>query len=251
MEFHGFLNSLDAIVIGVVLFSAFLAFMRGFVREFFSLIAWIGAYFIGTTFYEPVVPWMQNYIKSERLAEWAAVAFVFLIALILLSVLGYVVCGFVRGQMATKINRWLGFVYGLVRGALVVCLIYLGAVLIFWPNIDSPPLFESEDEAPPEVLMKASTRPLMAYGAKMLVKLIPEEIVDDPWASLDEGHDSLKRALRDNDFEEMKNNYLGDSDDRDDEDNEKESLSVDEIFTDENVGGPVNIHKLFNQDDDE
>ena len=171
-------NNLDYIVIVVVLLSAFLALMRGFVRELFSLIAWVGAYFVGIHFYKPVLPWVQHYIKSEQVAEWAAMAVVFTIVLIVLLLIGIFVCGFIKGRVLTTIDRSLGFLYGLARGALVISLVYLGAALIFWPDIDKEAQGQESKEQAPTLLLEAKTRPLMAFGAKMLEPLLPEQLLN-------------------------------------------------------------------------
>ena len=181
METETVFNNLDYIVIGVVLLSAFLALMRGFVRELFSLIAWVGAYFVGINFYKPALPWVHQYIKNDQVAEWAAMAAVFGITLILLMIFGLFVCGLVKGRVLTTIDRSLGFLYGLARGALVISLVYMGAVMIFWPEIDNPTPQTQEDKdknQPPEILLEAKTRPLMAFGAKMLEPLLPEQLLN-------------------------------------------------------------------------
>jgi len=178
MEPQTAFNTFDSLVVGIVLLSAFLALMRGFVRELFSLIAWVGAYFVGINFYKPVMPWVQHYIKSEQVAEWAAMAVVFTIVLIVLLLIGLFICGFIKGRVLTTIDRSLGFLYGLARGALVISLVYLGAALIFWPDIDKEAQGQEGKEQAPTFLLEAKTRPLMAFGAKMLEPLLPEQLLN-------------------------------------------------------------------------
>ena len=175
------LNDLDYIVIGVVLLSGLLALMRGFVREMFSLIAWVGAYFASTKFYAPAIPLAHHYVKNEKAAEWTAMAGVFVVTLIVLIIIGHIVSGFVKGNALTSIDRALGFLYGLTRGALVVALVYLTAVMVFWPDIDAAPEKQAENKdrnPPPELLLKAKTRPLMAKGADLLKIFVPQEMID-------------------------------------------------------------------------
>jgi len=181
MEPQTAFNTFDSLVVGIVLLSAFLALMRGFVRELFSLVAWVGAYFIGITFYEPAIPFAHRYVKNDQVAEWTAMGIVFLVSLIILMVLGYFICTLVRGKTLTIIDRSLGFLYGLARGVLVISLVYLGATMIFWPDIDAPREEQQKDEdrnIPPDFLLESKTRPIMAYGADTLKKLLPEEMLD-------------------------------------------------------------------------
>ncbi|MFA4994323.1 MAG: CvpA family protein [Bdellovibrionales bacterium] len=215
METETVFNNFDYIVIGIILLSAFLALMRGFTRELFSLIAWVGAYFIGIHFYEPAVPWVHKYIKNDQVAEWAAMAVVFGIALILLMILGLFVCGFVKGRVLTVIDRSLGFLYGLARGALVLSLVYLGAVMIFWPDIDGPVNGQEDKDknSAPSFLLEAKTRPLLAFGAKMLEPLLPQQLLNKN----SDGSEKPRPA------------------------NEESSSSEDEK-------GPIDIDKLFNEE---
>jgi len=190
MEPHSGLNSLDYIVIGIVLLSGLLALMRGFVREIFSLVAWVGAYFAAVRFYPLVTPWVHHYIKADKAAEWGAIALVYLVALIALMLIGFLITKLIiRGSAITAIDRSLGFLYGLLRGAVVVSLVYLGLVIILWPDIDKPPaektLEQQQQDAkqqdqntPPDLLMQAKTRPLLAYGAKELKNIIPKDMID-------------------------------------------------------------------------
>lgn len=207
MEPHSGLNNLDYTVIGVVLSSGVLALMRGFVRELFSLFAWIGAYFASVHFYQVATPWVQHYIKNEKMAEWGAMAAVFVAVLILLAVVGNIVALFIKGPALTTIDRSLGFLYGLLRGAVVVCLIYLGAVLVLWPDIDKPAAEQAMDKnrnMPPEILVEAKTRHLISMGAKRLAFLIPEDLVGK---TLQEYSEQKKNAHKE--IERQTQEFLG------------------------------------------
>ena len=183
-----FLNTLDYIIIAIVLLSGILALIRGFVREFLSLCAWVGAFFIAITFYEPAVPMVSSYISNEKFAMWVAILAVFFVALILLSILGYVLSGFVKGKTFVWLDRSAGFLYGLLRGVIVLCLIYLGVVLILWSDINKYEPYENISEqdkknanVPPELLINARSRILLHYGADLLVspEFVPQDIRED------------------------------------------------------------------------
>jgi membrane protein required for colicin V production len=227
MEPQTVFNNFDYIVIGVVLLSALLALMRGFVRELFSLVAWVGAYFIAINFYEPAIPFAHRYVKSDQVAEWTAMGIVFVITLILFMIVGYFVCGLVKGKVLTTIDRSLGFLYGLARGALVICLVYMGATMLFWDDIDAPASKQQQENGengenketkghyePPEYLLKAKTRPLMSAGAELLKPLLPEELLDK---------EKLKKEMK----------------------NIEKITSDEETSSDEEKKGPIDIDKLF------
>ena len=164
--------------------------MRGFVRELFSLVAWVGAYFAAAKLYHLAVPFVHHYIKNDKAVEWASMAAVFTVTLIALIIVGSLICNLIKGSTLTAIDRSLGFVFGLGRGVLVVCIIYLVATMVLWPDIDKPPAPPTETAdnaqpqqdkghyAPPDFLMQAKSRPLVSYGANLLKEILPEKMLD-------------------------------------------------------------------------
>jgi membrane protein required for colicin V production len=204
---HTGFNNLDYIVIGIVLLSGLLALMRGFTRELFSLIAWVGAYFAAVRFFPHAVPFAHRYIHNDQAAEWAAIAAIFVIVLIVLMIIGSIICSFVKGSALTAIDRSLGFLYGLARGVLVVGLVYLGLVTVMWPDIDTPPSPPAADVAnsteqpqdknhstPPDLLMQAKTRPALDSIAKTLKVLLPKEIIDKTIKGAEDQKAALEKA---------------------------------------------------------
>jgi membrane protein required for colicin V production len=206
MEPHSGFNNLDYIVIGIILLSALLALMRGFVREMFSLIAWVGAYFAAVRFFTHAVPFAHKYVHNDQAAEWAAMAGIFVIVLVVLMLVGHIICGFIKGKALTAIDRSLGFLYGLARGVLVVGLVYLGVVTVMWPDIDAPPPAAVDAGAeqkpdknyspPPELLVQAKTRPALESVAKTLKVLLPKEIIDKTLKGAEEQKDAAEKAAR-------------------------------------------------------
>ena len=78
--------------------------------------------------------------------------------------LAYFVSSLVRGRALTAIDRSLGFVFGIARGVLIVCLLFL-VTLWVWP----------EKEREPEALAQAKSRPLLASGAEAMKDFLPQE----------------------------------------------------------------------------
>jgi membrane protein required for colicin V production len=194
---HG-LTILDLSVFGIVLVSGLLALMRGFVREVFSLAAWTGAYFAATQYYALAEPWARHWVKNKTGATALAAIIVFILALTILSLAGYFLAKLIRGRALTAIDRSLGFVFGVVRGVLIVCLCYLGASYIPWLNLNVEQTEthfegakEEPKEKPPEWLVQAKTRPALAAGADILREFIPEKAIEK---TLQEYDDQKKNA---------------------------------------------------------
>ena len=76
---------LDGIVIVVMLISALLAMIRGFVREVLSIAAWVAAAVAAFLLYDDVLPFVQPHISQKQLALVASAGGVFVITLIIVS----------------------------------------------------------------------------------------------------------------------------------------------------------------------
>jgi len=161
---HSGLNIIDLAVFATILISGLLALWRGFVREMLALAAWAGAGIVTAAFYHPLQPWMHHHIKNEVTADAATALSLFCGLLLLFIPIGYFVGGLIRGRALTAVDRSLGFVFGLARGAVVVCLLFL-ITLWVWP----------EKKKEPDMLAQARTRALMSVGADMMKSFLPQD----------------------------------------------------------------------------
>ena len=156
------LTILDIIVIVVVLISATLAMVRGFVREVLSVASWVAAVAAAYYFYGPVVPLIRPYIDSAQIATIVAAALIFFIALILASYLTTRVADFVIDSRVGAIDRILGFVFGAARGVLLV------VIALWFFNFLSP--------TPPTWVANAQTKPILDNLGQELVAALPEDM---------------------------------------------------------------------------
>lgn len=126
---------LDVIVIVIVLISAILAMVRGFVREVLSVASWVAAAVAAYFFYKPVVPLIQPYLESATVATIVSAAAVFFVALIVVSYIAMKISDFVIDSRIGAADRVLGFVFGAVRGVLMVVV----ALIFFNWMVAHPP----------------------------------------------------------------------------------------------------------------
>ncbi len=155
------INVFDAGVILVLLVSAFLAYSRGFVHEVLSIGGWIGAIFATFYGFPYLKPYARELIPIELAADLTAGLVVFLIALVILSYITRSISKKVQTSMLNALDRALGFLFGLVRGAIVVCIAYMGLNLV-WPENEQPPL-----------ITEAKSMELIRPGAQLLTTLLP------------------------------------------------------------------------------
>ncbi|WP_421994934.1 CvpA family protein [Roseococcus sp.] len=154
----------DGILLIVMVASAILSFMRGFVREVLGVAAWIGAAFAAFAFREPLVAVLNGTIEPDWLADGVAVGAVFLIVLVVLKLVIHALAGRVQSSPLGGVDRSLGAIFGLARGAFIAALVYVLAGL-FVPSV----------ERWPEAVREARSLPLVVDVARWVVGLMPEE----------------------------------------------------------------------------
>ncbi len=120
-------NIIDAVVIGVILLSAILAYARGFVREVMAIVGWVAAAFVAYYFApqaEPLIreiPVLNKFLEGScELTLLAAFAVVFALALVVLAFFTPLLSSLVRHSLLSGFDRALGFLYGVARGVLLV-----------------------------------------------------------------------------------------------------------------------------------
>jgi membrane protein required for colicin V production len=159
------MNALDIIVVAVVAISGLFAFVRGFARELLSIVAWLGAAAVTYYFFEPSRTLARTFVKPI-IADVAAPIIVFVVCLIVFSVITGVLSNQVRQSSLGAVDRALGMLFGVARGALVVCAAYLGMTQFLKP----------EDR--PNWVVEAHTRGLLDAGAQELRAFIPHSTLE-------------------------------------------------------------------------
>ncbi len=151
----------DVAIIGILLISALWAFIRGFVREVLGVAAWVGAAFVTLYGFAYVRPYARQLISIDFLADAVAGVVLFVISLILFSVISHAISSQVRDSALSAIDRSLGFAFGLLRGAVIVC---IGYMLLSWavPRQERPAWITS-----------ARSLPAIEQGVAFLEQLIP------------------------------------------------------------------------------
>ena len=118
---------IDAVVAGVVVLSALLAFSRGIVREALAIAGWIAAAVLAFIFapaVEPLVteiPVVGDFLSDScELSIITAFACVFALALVVVSLFTPLFSSLVQESALGGVDQALGFVFGVVRGILLV-----------------------------------------------------------------------------------------------------------------------------------
>jgi membrane protein required for colicin V production len=116
---------LDIILIGVMLISALLAMIRGFMREILSIAAWVIAAGATLYAYSKLLPYAKAYVNNDIVAAAAVVGGTFLLTLLIVSILTVRFSDMVLDSRVGALDRTLGFLFGLARGLLIVVVAFL------------------------------------------------------------------------------------------------------------------------------
>lgn len=119
----------DYIVILALLVSATLSLIRGFTREILSIVNWVVAIYAALFFAPLVRPLLAQYINIEAVVNIGAMVIVFLVVFIAASMITSAIADRFKKHTPGVLDHTMGIVFGLSRGALIVCLAYLGLVL--------------------------------------------------------------------------------------------------------------------------
>lgn len=131
--------------------------------EVLSIAGWLGAALVTLWTFNDARPYLRQYIEMQLLADILTGVAIFVVALVIFSTISHLVARVVKGSALSAVDRSLGFVFGVVRGAVLVCLAYLLLTWVF-PETRRPPWLEN-----------ARMLPWVQAGAEYLKSLVPQE----------------------------------------------------------------------------
>jgi membrane protein required for colicin V production len=165
---------LDIVLLAVMLVSALLAMIRGFMREVLSIASWIAAAAVTIYFYPKLLPFAQQHVSNDIIAKAAVIGGLFLGTLIIVSVITIKVSDTVLDSRIGALDRTLGFLFGLGRGLIIVVVAFL---FFDWLV---------PDRSKPDWVMKAKSKVVLTSTGEWLKGMLP----DDPESTI------LKRLKR-------------------------------------------------------
>lgn len=180
-------NIFDIFVAIILFASGVFAFRRGLVKEVTALGTWILASLFAFAFYPLAKPFLQNYIENAMIADAATALGLFSVAVIILVPLGDYLSNLVQSPTLSSINRSLGFVFGLIRGFLIVCLIFLG-MTFFWST-------DNDEDDQPKWLAEARTKPALIYGVDLIKAFVPENAEESAKETIEESRKAAEDAI--------------------------------------------------------
>ncbi len=172
----------DIVVLIILLISAGIAFMRGFIREVLTIAGVLGglaAAYFGAPFLIPYMRGWMGVVEGEEparlfevlpydvLADVLSYGAIFITVVIVLSILSHTLAEAARSIGLGAVDRTLGFIFGLVRGILLLGLLYLPVHLFF-------------DKSTKDSWFKDSkTHFYLEKTSEAMASLLPEDAAED------------------------------------------------------------------------
>lgn len=121
------MTAIDYLIITILVISTGISFLRGFVKEAFSLAAWIAAVMLGYMYTDKLARLLSDAIEIPILRTAVAFLLLFFTTLIIASMVTYILGQLVRRTGLGGTDRLIGMLFGIARGAIVVSVMVLVA----------------------------------------------------------------------------------------------------------------------------
>jgi len=166
-------SALDVIIIAVMLLSGLFALLRGFVREVFSVVTWVGAVFIAFYLLPYLGVWMREFLTPVGiLADLIAFAIPFSIVFFTLFFASGKLVKKLSGTEPGPIDGTAGFFFGLVRGFIIVTVAYFAY-----------DVFANTEDETPGWMAKARFRSIIEETTEAYYDMVPGLKEDEKTAS--------------------------------------------------------------------
>lgn len=127
---------LDIVILAIILLSALISLVRGFVREAFSLAVWVLAFWVSWSFFRDLEVPLQAWIESPTVRLGVAFAALMIATLVVGGLVNFLIIQLVERTGMSGSDRLIGMVFGAARGALLVAVLVLLAGLTPMPEED-------------------------------------------------------------------------------------------------------------------
>ncbi len=125
---------IDYAIIALIVISLLIGLLRGLIKEAFSLVVWILAIWIGLTFSREFSVFLESMISYPSARIASAFAILFVVTLILGALISFLLNELVKKTGLTGSDRFLGMIFGIGRGLVVVAIIVMLAGLTPLPE---------------------------------------------------------------------------------------------------------------------
>ncbi len=160
------MSGFDILVMVVVGLSATYGFMRGFVQEAISLLAWVFAIFAIHNLHSPLADVLAPHVGTESGASVLAFFLLLILPYALVRGLARWLGSASRGSVLAPVDRVLGFGFGAVKGTVLIVLAY-SVLILAYDTVWGP-------DGRPGWITHARTYRFIDASSEAMVKMISE-----------------------------------------------------------------------------
>jgi membrane protein required for colicin V production len=154
-------NWLDWALIAIVVVSALMAAMKGFVRELISLAAVLVGLALAAAEYQRAAAWFEDLTRSHDVALAAGFLSLFLVAMIVGALVSVLAKKMIKTAGLQSFDRFLGVGFGIIRGVVVNCILLMALVAF---------------AIKPEVVRQSVLAPYFTAGSRGLAHVMPRDL---------------------------------------------------------------------------
>ena len=119
------LNLADWFILIVLIASGIISFARGFTKEFLSLFLWLAAFIAAISLEYLATPKINEFIGNEEISKIISYIVVFVIFIFIGGMIIKFISKLIKWSGASGFDRFLGVMFGLMRGSIVLFVIFL------------------------------------------------------------------------------------------------------------------------------
>jgi membrane protein required for colicin V production len=165
MDIQSF-SVVDVCIVVAVFISTIFGWCRGATKETLSLLSWIGSIVLSVVIFPHVKGIARANISHGLIADFVTACVLFVSFLTLLSVFNYVCSNFVKKSAISNVDKFLGAIFGIVRGIIFVAAVDMTA---------SQWLLNGDV---PEFLEKSKLRSQVINVANSIIIMFPNSLQD-------------------------------------------------------------------------
>tara|TARA_B100000989_G_C19496548_1_gene452308 strand:+ start:482 stop:1117 length:636 start_codon:yes stop_codon:yes gene_type:complete len=167
------LTIFDYTVVFALFLSAVFSTLRGLTREFLGLLGWVVSVVVANYAKLMLENPIADLINSDGLSTVLAWGLPFAATVIIWFLLASLLSpGLTRAGLGS-LDRWLGVIFGLARGYLLLLIAFIGAVFAL----------EGENKLP-ATIQNAQSTPLLSQSAQYFARFMPDDYSDKLSSSL-------------------------------------------------------------------
>lgn len=143
----------DWAILGILVASALISLIRGFIKEALSLAFWAVAFVVALTFHQQMLALLEPAIAKLYVRELVAYVTLFAGTLIIGAIITYLLSEFVKKTGLDGTDRLLGMIFGVARGVIIVVALLIVAPKLL-TEVDQDPWWRESRLIPHFMLLK-------------------------------------------------------------------------------------------------